>query len=283
VEALVGKFTHIMLLHRPSLSVFSAVYAYARKMGHRSGRVWPSVLRELNMALAILPLVRADLSTPVAPVLLQTDASDTGAAVVYTETVAAVELARECRQPRTVPRDEGEAWSVPRALAPDFETSVDPLDWRVAVRQRVPAEVHINTKEASAVVSAVRWTARGRHGRRGCRLVVQSDSAVAVSAFRKGRSSKPGLLRQCRRLAATTLAARIVLVPRWVPTSRNMADRPSRGGRAPGPCDGPVRVRPRGRGQGGYAGVRVGEAERPGPVLAPFCWGTIRRKRAAFS
>ena len=49
VEAVVGKFTHIMLLHRPVLSVFSSVYAFARKVGGKVARVWPSVLRELDL------------------------------------------------------------------------------------------------------------------------------------------------------------------------------------------------------------------------------------------
>ena len=53
VEALVGRFTHAFLLHRPALSIFSAVYAFAEKVGNRAARVWPSVLAELQLALAI--------------------------------------------------------------------------------------------------------------------------------------------------------------------------------------------------------------------------------------
>ena len=62
-----------------------------------------------------------------------------------------------------------------------------------------------------------------------------------------------------------------------MPTSRNMADRPSRGYAQPGPCvESALHVRPRGRGQGGYAGQRVGEASRPGPATH----GTLRRARS---
>ena len=70
VEALVGRFTHAFLLHRPALSIFCAVYAFAEKVGNRAARVWPSVLAELQLALAILPLVCADLERPVAPILI---------------------------------------------------------------------------------------------------------------------------------------------------------------------------------------------------------------------
>ena len=86
-----------------------------------------------------------------------------------------------------------------------------------------------------------------------------------------------------RRLAAITLAERITLVGRYVPTDRNMADSPSRGGLVPGPCAKtplyaekrnavrPPYVRPRGRGLG-HAAVRIGEASHPGPFapLAPI-------------
>ena len=76
VERLVGKFTHIFLLHRLSLSVFAAVYAFGQKVGHKRARLWPSVLRELRTAVALVLVVRSDLTRPVADVLVQTDASE---------------------------------------------------------------------------------------------------------------------------------------------------------------------------------------------------------------
>ena len=269
VESIVGKITNMFLLHRPALAAFSSVYAFGRKVGHRAARVWPSVLRELDRALALLPLVRSDLGRPVAPFLLHTDASDSGAAAVYTHHVALAELQRECVQPRSLPqelrslpRDEEDAWTVSKALGAGFEPPLDPQAWRVAFRQPQSPDDHINTKEAATVVNAVRWVARGKHGRRGCRVVVQTDSAVAACAFRKGRSSRPALARQCRRLAAVTLAFRIALVIRWVSTKKNMADRPSRGYAVPGPCDGSFDARAQ---HDWKRGKRFGEADRPGP------------------
>ena len=43
--------------------------------------------------------------------------------------------------------------------------------------------------------------------------------------------------RQCRKIAALTLAHGITAEFRWVATDRNMADQPSRGLAAPGPCE----------------------------------------------
>ena len=45
VERLVGKLTHLFLIHRLALATFAAVYAFVQKCGNRRARVWPSVLR----------------------------------------------------------------------------------------------------------------------------------------------------------------------------------------------------------------------------------------------
>ena len=213
------------------------MYAFAKKCGHRRARLWPSVLRELRLAIALVPLVRSDLSRPVADVLIQTDASGNGSGVAYTREVPHDDLRRECMRPRTEPRNPDDQWEVQRAWGADFEAPQDPSAWRVAVRRRLrgPARLaHINDKELGAIVDAVRWAVRSSRTRH-CRLVVESDSTAAVGALRKGRSSKRPLLRHCRRLAALTLAEQLTLEARWTPTTKNFADGPSRG-RGPSPC-----------------------------------------------
>ena len=267
VERLVGRITSRMLLLRLTLSVFDAVYAFARKVGDRHARLWPAVAAELEHACALLPLMRADACRRTAPVLVQCDACNTGDAVVYTEHVPLSDLRREALRPRTRIRDPSDEWSVQQALACGFVAPTDPEFFKVGVRYRYPRGSssrarHINAKKLGVVEKAARWATR-RPELRGRRLVVQIDSAVAAGALRKGRSSKRALKGIARRLAAVCIAERLELVARWVPTDRNMADRPSRGSRIPGPCV-PV-VRRRGRAQGGYAATRVGEAKKPGP------------------
>ena len=237
VERVVGKLTHIFLLQRFALSTFAAVYAFAKKCGHRRARLWPSVMRELQLAVALVPLVRADLSRPVADVLVQTDASDNGQGVVYTYEVPHRELRQECMRPRTEPRNPDDPWEVQSAWGAKFESPQKASAWRVAVSRRLrgPARrAHINDKELGVTVDAVRWALRSSRTRR-CRLVVESDSTAAVGALRKGRSSKRPLLRHCRRLAALTLAEQLTVEARWTPTTKNFADGPSRG-RGPSPC-----------------------------------------------
>ena len=283
VERLVGKLTHWFLLHRPSLALLNAVYAFCRTASpERPRRLWPSVRQELSDAVAVLPLVRSDLSRPVAEHLIQTDACDTGAAVVYTNVVEHAALRQECARPRRTMRPPDapiEPWSAATDLAADFTASVDSADWHVAVRCSYPPEsrarhAHINEKEAGALVLAIRWAARSRRTRR-CRLVVQSDSAAAVCALRKGRSSRPGMRRQCQKIAAMTLAHGITAEFRWVATDRNMADQPSRGFSAPGPCElGPSLKTSKGR----SARVQRFDSTRgypgEGPQLVPF-WSPL--------
>ena len=142
------------------------------------------------------------------------------------------DLRRECLRPRKRPRDEAK-WSAEADLAAAFDAPLEPAAWRIAWQRTYPAgstagAAEINTKELRALADGVRWASRAPRTRR-CRLVVQSDNADTVCWVRKGRSSKPGPLRQCRRLAAMTLAEAIAVEGRWVATSKNMADQPGAG------------------------------------------------------
>ena len=276
VERIVGRLTSRMLLLRLTLSVFDAVYAFARKVGDRHARLWPAVITELEHACALLPLMRADVTRRTAPCLVQCDACNEGDAVVYTEHVQHADLRREALRPRTRVRDASDRWEVKEALSCGFDAPTEPELYKVAVRHRYPLGSasrarHINAKELGVVEKAVRWANR-RPNLRGRRLIVQTDSAVAAGVVRKGRSSKRALKGIARRLAATCIAERLELIGRWIPTDRNMADQPSRGSLIPGPCLGVPFVRRRGRGQGGYAATRVGEAKNPGP---PEFWGPL--------
>ena len=100
------------------------------------------MLAELEQALALVPLVRSNLARPVATTLLQTDASDTGAAAVYTDAVPHRDLRWQCMRPRHVPKLEdapSDPWCVERALAANFVAPVDPAVWRVAFRRQYAA------------------------------------------------------------------------------------------------------------------------------------------------
>ena len=118
----------------------------------------------------------------------------------------AADLRYEVQRPRSASASAPTAWNVEDALGAAFSPPSEPAEYRIAARGTFQGKVrdaHINPKELAAVLTGVRWASRAPRTRR-CRLVLQSDSAVVVSAVRKGRSSKPGLL--SRLVAAQVIA-----------------------------------------------------------------------------
>ena len=100
--------------------------------------------------------------------------------------------------------------------------------WRVGARQTWQHAEHNNVTEGRCVVMAVQRLSRCRKGRQ-CRMLVVTDSLVALGCFRKGRSSNQGLLYLSRRLAGLSMGYNIRVALRYVPSERNMADGPPRG------------------------------------------------------
>ena len=97
------------------------------------------------------------------------------------------------------------------------------------MRGRGQHEEHNNVTEARGVAAVVRHLPRSSKSW-GRRVLLFTDSLVALGCLSKGRSSAPMLLSVCRIVAAACLVLRIKLYLRWVPSELNYADWPSRGG-----------------------------------------------------
>ncbi|CAK0890753.1 unnamed protein product [Prorocentrum cordatum] len=96
-----------------------------------------------------------------------------------------------------------------------------------ARRWRWPGE-HINVKETRAAVMGLRHACCVRQNC-GRRLVSLVDSIVCVGCLDKGRSSRSAALNaQCRRAAAYAIGCRVRWRLRYVNTTFNVADAPSR-------------------------------------------------------
>jgi hypothetical protein len=211
---LVGKWTWAALLRRPALAVFSSVYRFIDSAKWKSYRIWASVQLELSIIMNIAPLLYWCLSAPWAPVVVATDASMDGQGVVATP-MADSAVFEKVASDLSVP-DHG---NLPAVL--------DHVRWSTIVSSRWERPEHINVLEVRAVSTAVRWmlsypTSVSR------RLLVLSDSLVAVYATSKGRTSSPPLLRRLRSLSCLVLAAGLQLCLRWIRSANNPADEPSR-------------------------------------------------------
>ena len=105
--------------------------------------------------------------------------------------------------------------------------SVADLEWRTIVSTPWREKEHINSLELRALSTAVRWALKSPLST-SSRLLVFSDSQVAVFSSLKGRSSSHPLLCRLRSLAACLLASGLRLLIRWLPSECNPADGPSR-------------------------------------------------------
>ena len=82
---LIGKWTWVLLLRRPALAIIQHCYRFIEVADTKVFQLWPSVVRELNMLLGILPLLYTDLSNNWFHSVPATDASLLGAGVCATK------------------------------------------------------------------------------------------------------------------------------------------------------------------------------------------------------
>jgi hypothetical protein len=134
----------------------------------------------------------------------------------------------------TAPETVRDVVTVRREEAPTIDIWwTDPKNFSIVLMGRWEREEHINLLEARAALMAVRRAARSRSAWRK-KILLVSDSKVTMGAFGKGRSSSHSLLRVCRRLGSIQLGLRMRIRVRYVHTSKNVADGPSRGQKFPG-------------------------------------------------
>lgn len=113
----------------------------------------------------------------------------------------------------------------------DLYRSIAQRSWRTVVSSewRFCADEHINAKEIRAVETGLRYVLFSRNSSAlDSRFIAFMDSAVALFALTKGRSSSPVLLRRARAVAALLLATGMRPFYRYIATGINPADAPSR-------------------------------------------------------
>lgn len=232
LAAIVGRWTWMMLVLRASLAIFNNVYRFVQsKQQQQSGgrtvwKLWPSVITELWCVARISPLLIAHLSNHWYPETIAVDASLSGQGVVAARVpVGDMEYAASI---------SGRSSIAPAGQKSPMDEHVDQLllnrPWRtlIAAPWRGGDEEHINSYEIRAVSTAVRRVLSQPHQSIRHRLLILSDSQVAVGALSKGRSSSPVLLRRIRPLSALLLASGLQIFLRWIPSQSNPADGPSR-------------------------------------------------------
>jgi hypothetical protein len=222
----VGRWTWAFLVRRCALSVFSSVYRFIECADHRVFDLWPSVRNELLVACGLVPLLHVCLSSRWFPHVIATDASEGGLGVVATsvEEASSRDMAAANCGVESVEDDSGVDGEEEDS---ELVQLVRTRRWRTIVSAPWMRSEHINVLELRAVDTALRWVASSPLSI-SRRVLVLSDSQVAIGALNKGRSSAPLLLRRLRAIAALLLAAGLQLYVNWLPSASNPADEPSR-------------------------------------------------------
>ncbi len=222
MQALTGHWIWAMLVRRPALSIFSAIFKFGRTV-KTSAPIWPTVKRELQTAIGIAPLLYSCISAQFFQRLVASDASETGVGVVAAK-LPESQLKQCADLLPQLPTDDIASSEVKELIS--GVTSA--VKWRTIVqsRWRWPIE-HINLGELRSLHAAVRWAASFPEFRSRKSLFLV-DSAVVAAVVSKGRTSSGPLLRRLRPLTALVFAMNARIVVRWIPSAANPADAASR-------------------------------------------------------
>jgi len=247
---LIGRWTWVMLLRRPSLAVLQHAYRYISVARGRPFTLWPSVRRELRMLLGLMPLMHAQLDALPFHRAIASDASELAGGVVSTPLTPSVHSGfwplcstrhHAVLQARLnadsmrgalaelPPASDGASDRL-SAIARTFDafySRVSDAPWRTIASKAWLGPEHINALELRAALIAVHW-ALSYPSALCSRVYLLLDSAVAFFSLWKGRSSSPSLLLVLRKISALLLAGGLSLLPGWVPSAVNPADAPSR-------------------------------------------------------
>jgi hypothetical protein len=229
LSRLMGHWTWLLMLRRPTLAILRYSYIYIQEMQGRSHKLWPSVVNELYNLIALAPLMYADLTTPLLNILPASDASSIGNGVTIANTTTATIQALyplAIYNPKHYVTDTNQNGLLhPNAVQRELILNSHFLPiishaWRYQ-------SSHINELELQSVLSMVRHLV-SRPSTLHSTILHLIDNHPAFSCLRKGRSSSVRLLPVLRKITAYLLAHDITLLPVWVPTEINPADTASR-------------------------------------------------------
>jgi len=225
LERAVGVLAWVFCLRRPLFVLLGAVYQFVRQHRGTWAVAWPSARREVLAAARLLPLAVVSLARPWAPLELAQDAegpnrTDHGGAGVVGRVLGGGSLPDPAGPPAC--GLEPGVWGTAEEVWVERGGK-----WRPLLHRRWRYSEHINLGELQSVVLWLQRVARSEAWH-GCRVLVWTDSGVALGVLRKGRARSFSLGGRYRKLAALLLVADLELDVRWLPTHLQPADALSR-------------------------------------------------------
>ena len=221
IAKLLGHWTWWLSLRPELYSILETVYVFCKRCANWDVplTLGSDVLTEFRTLMRLAPFVRADLGWEFSPRLYASDACLSGGGVTYAHP-----------DPSNLRALFGKScsWTGATEASAELAEVCAQGGWKVAIATpwKRP-DGRIDALEGEAAILAMRHRMRDRSSRQ-VRFVQLQDNQATLGSFRKGRSSAPRLLRQCRRAAALALFGQWKIAWVYVPSAWNPADEPSR-------------------------------------------------------
>ena len=232
VNGLLGLLQWLCLLQRPVFGVFNKVYDFVRQQPDTHKAELPvAVLRELAVALGLMPLLSVSLDRQYLGDLLACDA-----APEFGFGVSACRCSPDLlkRVGRLAER-RGDYVRVHKAPGADERTrlgnphrlSLAKEDFRDVVSAPAKWTAHSSTLEGHALLLTLKWASRSvaKHHKK---LAIMVDAKAVLGAASKGRTSAAAVRGVVRAVGAYSLCCDFLLRLVYVPSEDNPADAPSR-------------------------------------------------------
>jgi len=243
LSQLIGSWTWCILLRRSALCVLQHVYRFIAMagVGPKPLRLWPSVRRELQCLLCLVPLLHADMGSHFFELAYASDASTIAAGVVaapltrrLSTTLYPLSSSSRFNLLPLHRLESDSSMEMPsafvehvRGLISELRPQLAAPKWSVLIASRWRHAQHINVLELHAALLSLRH-ALSFPDSASSRIFTLVDSAVAYYSLWKGRSSSQQLLPALRQINAHLLVSGASLQPCWIPSEWNPADAPSR-------------------------------------------------------
>jgi hypothetical protein len=256
VEKLLGHAVHFCMLRRDLLSIFRSLYDFIHHSYDSRSKLWGSAAKEARWASHLLKLCSVKLRRCWSSDVTSSDASLSGIAVSRRSLdVSLQSLVGSVKEswryktnnqvkPRETALKNLDPFSNPETVKPLAKIARDPFvldeffpevpdevmaedSWHDVFSIHMQRPEHITLLEGRGIVAALRHKLRSKH-EFGKKHLHFNDNMSVVLLCSKGRSGSFGMLRVCRRIAALSLCADILLVVRWIPSEKNVSDKGSR-------------------------------------------------------
>ena len=187
IEKLIGSWTWIILLRRPIFSILFSIYSFVNTNGSNRVKVPSQTMRrELRTLCDISPLILANIKRPFGGICVASDASETGAGVVYSSLTI--------KEWEEIEKGESQTAEI-----------VASKSWKTAIRHKWEYLDQIHILEGHAVVLGLKWILRSKRFQ-GSRIVFLVDNTALLGALKKGRSSSFQLTITFRKVATLCIA-----------------------------------------------------------------------------